>query len=182
MAKRTPTNEWANAMPVQGYKDTYEDIIRLYDFAEELIESVDDSRVEKNKEEQLAIVNGLIEAIEESTDILAEEFCEIIENNGKPKTKKKGKLESAFRKMFVAIDAYKEAVEQSAIKLKGDIMNVADPIVQKLTQHIEHVVALFLEYVAISVDLFMHKTQIEEMKKRERHVADLLHKHAMGQA
>ena len=115
-------------------------------------------------------------------DILAEEFCEIIENNGKPKTKKKGKLESAFRKMFVAIDAYREAVEQSAIKLKGDIMNVADPIVQKLTQHIEHVVALFLEYVAISVDLFMHKTQIEEMKKRERHVADLLHKHAMGQA
>lgn len=154
-------------MPVQSYKETYEDIVTLYDYAQALVETVEDSRITDPYAQQELVIE-MVDTLEQSTEVLSEQFLDIAQGDGQSNKIKKTKIESAFRKIFNAIDNYKN----KAIVLGK---NIADEIVLGLEEHMEHIVAMFLEFVELGVTRFMHFQQIEEMKKREQHVAALLH-------
>ncbi len=152
----------------------YHEITELYELAEELVETVASEFV-GSPEEQLALVEPLIETVGESADILSEEFIQVA---GKPKARNKnskGKVEAALRGIYIAIDEYGKQVKRSSQKLSEKIMNIADPIVEKIKRQVEVVIAVFVDFVDISLDRIMQKAHIEELKERQEKIAAMLY-------
>lgn len=56
---------------IKRHEDNYNKIIKFYDLAEDLIQAVES---DKNPEALLDLVEPLIDRIEKSTDVLAEEY------------------------------------------------------------------------------------------------------------
>ena len=160
----------------------YLDITKLYDMAEELVSTVESDLV-SNKNAQLDAVEPLINEIGDATDVLTEEFMLIAESK-KSKTQNrasKSHIESALRKMFVAINDYNARVKDISKKAHGSIMNIADPIVKKIQRQIEQVVVIFLEFMQISLHSIMNKAELELLKARDARIALMMHSHALAQ-
>lgn len=160
----------------------YHDITTLYDLAEDLVETVESEFI-SDPQEQMNIVENLIETVGESADILSEEFFVVAGNNSKlkPSSKaSKNRIETALRKVFVAIENYNKKASASAKKASDTMRNIADPIVEKIKRQMDVVITVFIEFVDISLDRIMQKAQIEELKKRQERIAIMLHEIAMN--
>lgn len=171
-----------NDFSMEEYETKYNEITRLYDYAEELVNTVE-SELVKNQEAQLEIVEPLINDIGDATDALTQEFMLIAESK---KTKAQNKasktqIEGALRKIFTAITEYNNRVRDISKKAHGAIMNIADPIVQKIQRQVEQVVIIFLEFMQISLQSIMNKAELEMLKARDSRVALMMHQHAMAQ-
>jgi uncharacterized protein YhhL (DUF1145 family) len=160
----------------------YHDITELYDLAEELVETVESEFV-VDPESQLMLIEPLAETVGESADILSEEFLAMANqqkstNNSRSKTK----IESALRKVYVAIDHYRKQVSSAAKNASQALMNIADPIVEKIKRQVEVIVAMMVDFVDISLDRIMQKAYIEELKQRQEKIAVMLHgiSHGIG--
>lgn len=162
----------------QELEQRYHEITELYDLAEELVGTVESEFI-ADPQAQLAIVEPLIEQLGESTDILTEEFITLAENPKKTNKTSKSRVEYALRKLYMAVDGYKKRVGASVRKNQDTLLNIADPIVEKLKRHVESVVAMFLEFVELSLDLIMNKAQVEQLKQNQVRVA--MHLHQMSQ-
>ena len=57
----------------EHHEENYNSIIRFYDLAEELIDTVESKEIE-DPSTQLDFIEPLVEQIEEATDVLAEEY------------------------------------------------------------------------------------------------------------
>jgi hypothetical protein len=159
----------------------YHDVTALYDLAEELVDTVESEFV-SNQQEQMNIVENLIETVGESADILSEEFI-VVAGNGKLKpTSKasKNRIETAMRKVFVAIEAYNKKAAAGAKKASETMRNIADPVVEKIKRQMDVIISVFIEFVDISLERIMQKAQIEELKKRQERIAIMLHDIAMS--
>jgi len=66
-------------------------------------------------------------------------------------------------------------------KAHGAIMNIADPIVQKIHRQVEQVVIIFVEFIQISLQSIMNKTELEMLKARDARVALMMHQYALSQ-
>ncbi len=157
----------------------YYDISQLYDMAEELAETIDRAHVADPKA-QLALMEPLIEQVSESAEVLEEEYLTLAGGNVRHKAKVKSKVESALRKIFTAIDAYGQAVGREAGEAIDNIKNVADPIVRKMKRHMETIIGHFLALIDLSLDMVMHKNDIEELKRRHSQIAAMLHAASQG--
>src|SRR5690606_2007852 len=102
---------------------------------------------------QLDVVEPLIHDIGDAADVLAQEFIYIAESKKNKNASKASKthVESALRKIFVAISDYQMRVRDIGKKAHGAIMNIADPIVQKIQRQIEQITIIFLEFLQISL-------------------------------
>lgn len=160
----------------------YNDVTQLYDVAEEILATVE-SKLVRNGDEQLDIVEPLVNEIGDATDILAEEFLLIAESKKNKTTSKASKtqIEGALRKIFVAINDYQKRVGSVTKKAHGSIQNIADPIVKKLRTQLEKVVVVFLEFIQISLQSIMNKTELDALKQRDARVALMMHNMAMAQ-
>lgn len=160
----------------------YGEVVKLYDFAEELVNTVE-SELVSDPSAQLEIVEPLINEIGDATDILAQEFLYIAESKklkGKNKASKT-QIESAMRKIFNAISDYNVRVRNVSKKAHGSIMNIADPIVKKIQQQVEQVVIIFLEFMQISLQSIMGKMELEALKVRDSRIALMMHQQALAQ-
>src|SRR4051812_37971919 len=92
---------------MEEFENKYEEITKLYDFAEELVSTVESEFV-KDADAQLAIVEPLINELSDATDILAEEFLFIAESKKykTPGKASKTHIEASLRKIFVAVNDY----------------------------------------------------------------------------
>lgn len=171
---QTDKNKKNGIMPVQSFKQTYDEILELYDFAEALVETVEDNRIIDPYAQQKLVID-LVDSLEQAGDELSGELLTYVQSEGNSHKVHKTKIESAFRKVFNAIDKYRKQVQDVG-------RNIADEIVARVEQHVEHVVAVFLDFVRLGVNRFMHHQQIEDMKRRERHVASILHEMGLGHA
>lgn len=147
----------------------YHEICGLYDLAEELLGTCESEFI-TNPEEQLALLEPLVEQVGDSADVLTEEFIAVAEGQGNKK-----KIETALRKLFIAIDDYQKKVKANARSTKQSLINIADPIVEKIKRQVETIVAIFVDFVALSLDRIMQKAQIDELKKRQEKIALMLH-------
>src|SRR5665213_397269 len=105
----------------------YRQITALYDMAEELAATVE-SELVQDQETQFVLVEPLIVQIAESTDILTEEFIALHEDPSHKKTAK-SRIEAALRKVFIALEDYRERLSARSKKTLGALSNIADPIV-----------------------------------------------------
>jgi hypothetical protein len=80
----------------------YNDIIKFYDFAEELIETVENPAV-ADPVAQLEFVEPLVEKIESATDILAEEYRNFIKSGKAPGFMAKKKVEKSLKRLNEAL-------------------------------------------------------------------------------
>ena len=155
---------------LEQLEQSYYEITDLYDLADELVDTVEHKQV-SNPAEQLAIIQPLVEEVGDAADVLAEEFIAIAENKGKGKPKNKNKIESALRSMYAAIEGYNTRVKAGV----EHAVNVADPIVKKIKRQIEMVVATLIDFVELSLDRIMQRSQLEEMKQHQEKIAMMLH-------
>lgn len=168
---------------IEDLENKYHEITALYDYAEELVATVESEFV-KDPAQQLDMVEPLIHEIGDATDILAEEFVLIAESaSGKGKKGKasKSRIEAALRKIYSAVHDYQDRVKATGKKAAGAIKNIADPVVQKIQRQVEKVVVIFLEFMQISLMNLMGKAELEALKVRDARVALLMHQHAMAQ-
>jgi hypothetical protein len=141
----------------------YREIASLYDTAEELASTVE-SEFTKDPEAQLALVEPLIAQVADSADVLAEEFVNVLEKPALAKSAK-GRVESALRKIFMALEEYRRKIGLRGTQLLGALSNIADPIVDKIRKQSEKIILIFMQLMEISLDRIMHKFQIEEFKR-----------------
>lgn len=85
---------------------TYQDIIKLYDYAEMLVDSA--HKNSKNPEKDLEIIQPLIEQIEETAEILAEAYITSVETGHRPTGGMKEKAENSIKKVYLALNKVKK--------------------------------------------------------------------------
>lgn len=166
----------------EDFEAKYLEITNLYDIAEELVNTVE-SKLVSDPDSQLEIVEPLINDIGDAADVLTQEFIYIAESkkNKGPMKASKTNIEGALRKMFAAINDYHERVKNISKKAHGAIMNIADPVVQKIQRQVEMVIVVFLEFLQISLQSIMGKVELEALKVRDSRIALMMHEHALGQ-
>jgi hypothetical protein len=157
-----------DSLTEQELKSRYDEITTMYDLAEELVSTVESEFV-SNPDAQMTLVEPLVEQVGDSADVLTEEFINVAQSTGN-----RTKIEGALRKLYLALDDYKRrlGVENTSVQ---KLVNIADPIVDKIKRQAEKIITVFLEFIDLSLDRIMHKAEVEELKKREEKVASMLH-------
>ena len=89
-------------------EETYAKIVSFYDFAEELIDTVEDDSTE-DPVTQLEFVEPIVSTIEESTDILAEEYRNFIRTSKSPGLLIRRKIAKSLKKIYSALNICKMA-------------------------------------------------------------------------
>ncbi|MAR56624.1 MAG: hypothetical protein CMM93_05520 [Rickettsiales bacterium] len=161
--------------PMAELEQNYYEITELYDLAEELVDTVE---LSEQPEAQLALVEPLINDVEEAADILSEEYIVIAEQQGKSVNKKR--IEGALRKLYTALDAYNKKVTAHVGDAVEGFRNAADPIVKKILRQLESVVAAFIDFVDLSLSRIMSVSHAEELKRRQEKIAMMLHQIGQG--
>lgn len=90
--------------------DTYNKIVCMYDFADELIQTVEKAS-SSDPEAQLAFVEPLVKQVEDATDILAEEYRYFAETGKKPTRGRRKKIEESLSQLYLVLDKCKQ-IEQ----------------------------------------------------------------------
>jgi len=168
---------------MEEFENKYNEITSLYDFAEELVSTVESNFV-SDPSGQLEIVEPLINDLSDETDMLAAEFLLIVDSKRHKTQSKASKkhIESSLRKIFAALNDYHARVRDIAKKAHGSIMNIADVIVKKIQRQVENIAIIFLEFIHISLANIMGKMELEALKVRDpRIVALMMHQQAMQQ-
>lgn len=158
-----------NQMTMWEHK--YHDITELYVLADELLATVEQS---SNPEMQLGLVESLVEAIGESTDILTDEYVALCGGNPAHKKSAKSKVEGALRRVYMAMADFSNRAR--------DAKNAAHLVVKKLKRQLEQVISNFVEMVQLSLDRIMQKHDLDELKARHANIALMLYSTAKGQA
>ena len=144
------------------------DIAELYALNEQLMDTVENA---VDPEAQLELLEPLIEAIGESTDVLTDEYISLCEGKPAHKQTAKNRIEGALRKVYAAA----HAVEKRTTATK----NAALVVVKKIKRQLELVVSHFVDFVTLSLDRVMQKNDVEELRQRHANIALMLH--SMGQ-
>ena len=166
-------NEIGNAMNVVKHdintlEQKYNDIAELYALNEQLMDTVENA---VDPEAQLALLEPLLEAIGDSTDVLTDEYIGLCEGAPAHKQTAKTRIEAALRKVYAAA----HDVEKRAAATK----NAALAVVKKIKRQLELVVSHFVDFVTLSLDRVMQKNDVEELRQRHANIALMLH--SMGQ-
>ncbi len=157
---------------VDNQKQQYDAIMQLYGYADELIETAGSDFVD-SASAQLALVEPLVVQIEESADILTDEYISLAE--GKSKRSSRGKIEKALRKVYTAMDDYTLKLHGTLKTKTNSFVNIADAIILKVKEKLENIIVVFLSFVSLSLDRVMHKNELDEIKRNQEHVFFQLH-------
>lgn len=166
----------------EDFEAKYLEITTLYDMAEELVNTVE-SKLVSDPNSQMDIVEPLINEIGDAADVLTQEFIYIAESKKNKTTMKASKtnIESALRRLFSAINDYHGRVKNISKRAHGAIMNIADPVVQKIQRQVELVIVVFLEFLQISLQSILGKAELEALKVRDSRIALMMHEHSLAQ-
>lgn len=154
------------------YQHRYDQIMMLYDYADELAQTID-SQFADSASAQLKLVEPLIVTLEDSADVLTDEFINFVQKE--PRRSSRAKIEKALRKIYTAIDDYKLRLHGNLKKVTKGIKNIADSIILAIKEKMEEVIVTFLHFTELSLDRVMHKHELEEIKRNQQHVFFQLH-------
>lgn len=113
-------------------EDTYNKIIGFYDFAEELIDTVDDKKT-KDPVAQLEFVEPVVMQIEGATDILAEEYREFIRTGKKPNFLARRKVAKSLKNVYAAVDECKKAATKIIATITPKLLSSAKKKMEDLS-------------------------------------------------
>lgn len=156
-------------------QESYDQIVAMYDMADELVSTVMKSPQEV-QEAHFHLVNPLVLQLEESADILTEEFISLAEGKDPP-ANHRNRIEAAFRKVYAAMDDCQKRMGQAVQVVSQGVT----PVLGKVKRHMERVISVFFGYVELTLDRIMQKNDLEQLKKNEEKVAEILHKASQRQ-
>ena len=94
------------ALTKEQHEATYDRIMFFYDFAEQLIATVENPKT-VDPAAQLAFIEPLVKKIEDATDVLAEEYREFVQTGKKPGLFKRRRVEKALTSIYQTIEMVK---------------------------------------------------------------------------
>ncbi|MEZ5691049.1 MAG: hypothetical protein R3D71_05230 [Rickettsiales bacterium] len=167
---------------MDDYKSKYDDISSLYDYADELLLTVEDSRT-SNPAKHLELVEPLVNEIADSSDVLAEEFLLIAESQKNRSASKfsKKRIESALRRIFMSLSEYHRNVRLLYRKTSSIAYRITNEIVDKIQKHLDNIVVIFFEFINISLQSIMSKTELAALKERDSRIAVMLNQSLISQ-
>jgi mRNA-degrading endonuclease HigB of HigAB toxin-antitoxin module len=167
---------------MDDYKSRYNEITSMCDSAEELLSIVESSSAQ-NPQAHLDLIEPLINEIADSSDVLAEEFLLIAENNEKRSSNKfsKKRIEAALRRIFVTLNEYQESAKLASKKIGNDAVKLTNAVVKKIKDQLDKVVAIFFEFAQISLQNIMNKAEIDALKARDSRIALMMHQYSISQ-
>lgn len=121
-----------NEDDIKQQEQTYEDIIEFYDFAEDLIDTVENKSVQ-DPISQLEFVEPLVEQVENATDVLAEEYREYMKTGKTPGFLARRKIAKAMKALYSAMGKCKKEQEKA---LKKAMSMLAALVPKTLKKHI----------------------------------------------
>ena len=92
------------------HSKTYDSIVSFYDLAEKLVDSVEHPDV-KDPVSQLDFVEPIVKQLEESTDVLSEEYRNFVATGKKPGFLARKKIEKAIRAINIALLECKKSLK-----------------------------------------------------------------------
>ena len=152
------------------WEQKYYDITELFALNDELLATVEQA---ENPEAQLALLEPLVEAIGESSDVLTEEYVALCDEV-KPARKQsaKSRIEGALRRVYMAVHEFEIRARETK--------NAALMVVKKIKRQLELVVSHFMDFMLLSLDRVMQKNDVEELKQRHAQIALMLHQMGQG--
>lgn len=99
--------EKGNSGTEEEFDEVYNNIERLYEHAENILNSAHDESVE-NPEEFLAAIEPIVSQIEESANSISRDFAYVVENDEKPDNAMKRRVNSSLRKILISIEDFKK--------------------------------------------------------------------------
>lgn len=160
---------------LENLEASYRQITAIYDLADRIIASVKKSG-NQAQEEHFSIVNPLVDQLEESADILTEEFIGISEQQEKslPQKRARGRVETALRKAFNMLDTTAKRLQDA----RGSVQQAVEPLIEEARGQMEKVVVIFVNMVDLALDRILKKADLERMKKENEKIAEILHQTA----
>lgn len=167
---------------MDDYKSRYNDITALCNSAEELLATVENSS-SKDPQAHLDLIEPVINEIADASDVLAEEFLLIAENNEKRSSGKhsKKRIEAALRRIFVTLNEYQESTRLASRKVGEGAVKLTDSIIKKIKQQLDKVVAIFFEFAQVSLQNIMSKAEIDALKARDSRISLMMHQYSISQ-
>lgn len=98
---------------VDEFDVVYDNIVKLYDHAENILNATYHESVEDH-EAFLAEIEPIVKQIEDTANSVAADFTTIIENGSEPTNAMKRRVNTALRKMLSTIEEYKNSVKSNA--------------------------------------------------------------------
>ncbi|MCH2546073.1 MAG: hypothetical protein MK052_00475 [Alphaproteobacteria bacterium] len=168
-----------NAYSKEQMEESYAQVVALYDMAEQLISDTMQSP-ESQQAAHFKLVNPVVEQLESSTDILSEEFISMAEGEDSSMgTMHRGRIETAFRKLYAAMHDYSTRVAAIHSQTMEAICATVNPIIDSIKRHIEKLISIFVDFVDLSLDRIMQKSDLEQLRQRDEKIASILHNNAM---
>lgn len=130
-------------------KDIYDEIVRLYDFTEEIINAIEDHFNDDVTAAHFEIeaATPLIEELQNCADVMTQTYVDFVENNQKAKKSQIFAVESAIRKVFTKawelIDVIKglpENVQDRIQDVKDGLLTAAKKVKEGILPTIEELV------------------------------------------
>lgn len=162
-------------------ESNYADIMALFDLTDDLADTVNPALVQ-DPDAQFKRVHELLLAVSESADVLTEEYIHLMEQRPVHGNAEKNRAEGALRRIFMALDSYRAKAALEFHGRKVVAKNIADAIVDKLYAQMEKVLVIFLQLLDISLMRILQKTQIDELRKRNREIETAFLLHNMSQS
>jgi hypothetical protein len=103
-------NQTANPLE-EDFDLVYDKIASLYDHAENILKTAYHDSV-TDHEAFLAEIEPLVQQIEESANVIAEDFSNIIESGERPTNAVKIRVNSALRRILLQIEEFRAKVQQ----------------------------------------------------------------------
>lgn len=98
----------------EQHEETYHHILKFYDFAEELIATVEHKET-VDPIAQLEFIEPLVKQVEEATDILTQEYRQFVQTGKKPGMFTRKRIEKALAQIHQAIELCKKLKAQQAM-------------------------------------------------------------------
>ncbi len=92
---------------VEDFDEVFSNIAKLYDHAEDILKVAYHESV-VDKEEFAVEVEALVSQIEESANVIAQDFEALVKSGTEPSNAMKVRVGTALKKMLVMVDTYKE--------------------------------------------------------------------------
>ncbi len=167
---------------MSDYKAGYDNIAILCDYAEDLLTTVESPDI-SDKNSYLELIEPLINEIADSSDILSEEFLLIAESKKSRTTNKasKKRIESTLRRIFTALGEYQQNLKSLSHQVKLNSVKVAAPIVDKIQKQLDTVLAVFFEFIQISLQSIMNKAELDALRARDSRIALMMHQYSLSQ-
>ena len=96
-------------MPTELQKKTYEDIMKLYDFADETLDIAE--KYPKGSEPYVQVVEELVETIETNTEVMVDNFLKYAKRGGRLSGIEKLNIEKARDQINKAVDKFLQEVD-----------------------------------------------------------------------